>query len=359
MQRAARLSEERGWPVDTLKSTSTALVLLFANRPAGERVPYSEIARCWAPRMSAPRVVDVLTDLDLLDDDRPRAIRTWIDTKSGTLPPGFRDDVRAWLLWMLDGDERTQPRSQASLYVYFGQVRPLIEGWSSTRTRLREVTKADVDTALAPLRGHQLRNAITALRSLMRFARKHRLVFADPARHLNVGRDVQRTAMPMTDEQIAETPAQRLVVALAAVHAARAKSIRELTLDDVDLANRRITIAGNRQRLGELAHAVLLAWMEHRRATWPHTANRHVLVSRMTALGLGPVSHYYLKKHLLLRGVHLELIRGDRVLQEALATGADPLHLAVMFNLHFTTAIRYADIARRVLDGRLEPDTRS
>jgi hypothetical protein len=45
-------------------------------------------------------------------------------------------------------------------------------------------------------------------------------------------------------EQAASNPAQRLIVALAAVHAARTTAIRHLTLDDLDLPNRRITLAG-------------------------------------------------------------------------------------------------------------------
>jgi hypothetical protein len=61
-----------------------------------------------------------------------------------------------------------------------------------------------------------------------------------------------RTVLPMTAGQIraagqaAVTPAQRLAIALAAVHAARPQAIRELTLDDIDLPSRRITLAGHR-----------------------------------------------------------------------------------------------------------------
>jgi hypothetical protein len=157
--------------------------------------------------------------------------------------------------------------------------------------------------------------------------------------------------------QIATTPGQRLVVALVAVHAARATAIRHLTLDDLDMPNRRITIAGHAQRLGELTHRALLAWLEHRRASWPRTPNRHILVSEKTALGSVPVSHTYLKRHLLQRGVYLEQIRGDRVLQEALAVGADPLHLTLIFNLSHSTASRYAEIAQNLLDGQLEQAT--
>jgi len=152
------------------------------------------------------------------------------------------------------------------------------------------------------------------LRSLFRFAKRHGLTFADPTRHLSGGRSAGRTVLPMTAEQIravqqaAVTPAHRLAVALAAVHAARPGAIRELTLDDIDLPNRRLTIAGHRQPLCEFTYHTLAAWLEYRRGTWPDTANRHVLISRISALGTGPVSPDYLDKHQL-RGISLEHIR--------------------------------------------------
>jgi len=190
---------------------------------------------------------------------------------------------------------------------------------------LREITSGDVDAVLEPLRGHRHYNAIMALRSLFRFAKRRGLTFADPTRNLSGGRGAGRTVLPMTAEEIraveqaAVTPARRLAIALAAVHAARPKAIRELILDDIDPPSRRIIIAGHRQPLCELTHHALLAWLGY----WPGTANRHVLVSRISALGTRPVSPDYLDKHQL-HGISLEHIRRDRILQEALATGADP-----------------------------------
>jgi hypothetical protein len=100
------------------------------------------------------------------------------------------------------------------------------------------------------------------------------------------------------------------------VHAARPKAIRELTLDDTGLPSRRITLAGHRRRLGELTRNALLAWLGYQHATWPNTANRHVLVSRISALGSEPVSADFPGKHQL-RGISLEHIRRDRILLEA------------------------------------------
>ena len=104
------------------------------------------------------------------------------------------------------------------------------------------------------------------MRSLFRFANKRGLVFATPAARLKAA-DPGSSLLPMTDaeiravEQAATSPAQRLIVALAAVRAARWAAIRDRTLNDVDLPNRRITIAGHRQRLGELTCRALRAWL--------------------------------------------------------------------------------------------------
>ena len=152
-------------------------------------------------------------------------------------------------------------------------------------------TSGDVDAVLEPLRGHRRYNAIMALRSLFRFAKRRGLTFADPTRHLRGGRGAGRTLLPMTAEQI--------------------------------------------------------------RAVEQAAANRHVLVSRIGALGTGPVSADYLDKHQL-HGISLEQIRRDRILAEALATGADPLHLALVFNIDHTNAMAYANAARNLLTSPAE-----
>jgi hypothetical protein len=159
-------------------------------------------------------------------------------------------------------------------------------------------------------------------------------------------------------EQIATGPAQRVIVVLAAVHAARDTDMQRLVLDDLDLPNRRITIGGHQQRLGDLAHQALQTWLNQRRAAaWPHTPNPHVLISRRTALGTDPVSQGYLQFHLRRHGVGLDRIRQDRILHEALATGADMLHLALVFDVSHATASRYAAIAQTLLDDELEQAT--
>ena len=364
---AIGLAEVRGWSAATIAGVFYGLKAVLDGHARGGPVPLSQVRQRVRPRShsSATRIAEVLAELGMLHDDTTAAIRAWIDRRTGELPAGFGRDVRAWLMVLLDGDARTRPRSHATVYFHFGRVRPFIQCWAATRGYLREITPSDVDTVLEPLRGHRRCNAITALRSLFRFARRRGLTFADPTRHLPGGRG-GRTVLPMTAGQIravqqaAATPAQRLAIALAAVHAARPGAIRELTLDDIDLPSRRISIAGHRQPLGELTRGALLVWLDYRHATWPGTANRHVLITRKSALGTGPVSASYLADYLGRdqRGISLEHIRRDRILAEALATGADPLHLALVFNIDHTNAMAYAGAARSLLSGPVARDER-
>lgn len=271
--------------------------------------------------------------------------------------------MRVWLLTPSQGGPRSTARSQSTLHTYCSSVRPLLEHVAEEHDHLREVTAKDITAVLAPLSGRRRRNAIAALRSLFRHAKKHGRIFADPTRRLR-SEEIPVSVLPLTEHEIsavertATHPIHRLVIALTAVHAARPAAIRPLTLDDVDLAARRFTFAGYQQRLTELAHDALTSWLVERRRRWPHTANRHVLITAANALGTAPVSADYLQVHFVRRGVDLERIRTDRILHEALIAGPDPLHLAFVFNLSHSTAARYADAAEKIMSSCDRPLTR-
>ena len=146
----------------------------------------------------------------------------------------------------------------------------------------------------------------------------------------------------------AVTPAARLAVALAAIHAARPKTIRELHLGDIDLGNRRLAIAGTPRPLDDLTAGLLLAWLAHRGRRWPGTANPHLIINQQTAMTTRAVSENWLTGSCRGLTATLERLRVDRQLEEALTCGADPLHLAAVFGIDDTTAIKYAAIARQL-----------
>jgi hypothetical protein len=230
----------------------------------------------------------------------------------------------------------TLPVRVQHLYVYFCCIRPFLDDWAAGYDHLREVTRSDVRAALGPLSGSRRATATSAMRSLFEFAKKRGLIFSNPTTGLK-GRPADFALLPMADEEIqaieqpADDLAGRVIIALAAENAARTGAIRHLTLDDLDLANRRITLAGRRQRLGDLSHRALRRWLRHRRTTWPHTNNPHVLISDKTAHGTGPISQPCVTLRMNHIGCTVDRIRKDRILHEALAARADPLHLSLVF----------------------------
>ncbi|MEU8103614.1 site-specific integrase [Nonomuraea muscovyensis] len=360
LQRMAEAAAAANWSAQTSGPALAGLSRIFGRHPDGQPVRLSQL-NAELRRSSGARLArTVLDEVGLFLDDTESTMRLWIERQSSTLPEGFRADVRTWLIVLLEGSARTKARSKSTLYAYFGRVRPHLLAWSQTRHQLREITENDISQVLNALTGHQRAGTFTALRSLFQFAKRHRLIFADPTRRLSVGRAPARVLQPMTDAEItkvklaAVTPEQRLVVALAAVYAMRASAIRHLTLDDIDLPRRHIRLSGHHKKLSEFAHRALVDWLHDRQRKWPHTPNRHVLISWKSAAGTEPVSDYYLTWRLLLLGIQLEQIRGDRVLQEALVVNADPLHLELVFNLSSQTAIEYADIARSLLERPIE-----
>ena len=143
-------------------------------------------------------------------------------------------------------------------------------------------------------------------------------------------------------------------MALAGIHAARSSAICALRLTDADPATGRLLLGGKARAPGDLTARLLRAWLEDRRARWPGTANPHLLINTQTALGTSPVSRTWATTALRGHAATIEALRVDRQLEEALATGADPLHLAVTFGLHPGTAVRYASSARQLLQTAAE-----
>jgi integrase len=235
------------------------------------------------------------------------------------------------------------------------RVHPLLLEWAEQYAHLREVTAADITAATEPLRGNLRRQTFTALRSLFGHCKKTGTIFADPTRGIGIGQAPLNLVQPLQPAEIdqataaAVTPAARLAVALAAVHAARPKTIRELHLDDINLGNRRLAITGRTRPPDDLTRHLLLAWLQYRRCRWPGTANPHLIINQQTAMTTRAVSENWLTGTCRGLTATLERLRVDRQLEEALTRGPDPLHLAAVFGIDDTTAIRHATIARQLL----------
>jgi hypothetical protein len=359
---AHQIGEAHGWRRGTRYAVHRGLIIVLSSHAAGDVVRHSEVFPAMrALEISVERVAEVLTAMSVLVDDRSSSFENWLKRKLDGLVEGIRQPTEAWLRTMRDGGPRTKPRDLATVWTHMGNVRPTLVAWSQRYDHLREVTGDDVLAALDGHTGSRRANLLVSLRSLFAFTKRTGKIFRNPTRGIRVGQHPYQLAQRLDQHDVdraaeaATTPAARLVLMLAAVHAAPTGAIRVLLLDDVDLGNRRLTIAGRTRLIDEFSHQILLEWLDYRRTRWPATANPHLLINQMSAHGTGPVSTIYFAKGKL-RGqpATLERLRVDRQLEEAVAHGPDPLHLAAVFGLDPKTAIRYAENARALLASTAE-----
>ncbi|OJF12357.1 hypothetical protein BG844_21280 [Couchioplanes caeruleus subsp. caeruleus] len=358
----ARLrSEARGWHPALLTGVDRILTILLSDHIPGDTITITQIhTLCKRLGVGAERVCEVLSDMDLLVDDRQPGFDVWLQRKLTGLTPGIRSAVEAWLRTLHDGGPRSRARHPATVWNYLNKALPSLHAWSNRYAHLREVTRDDIIAELDARNGVQRENLLVALRSLFRHCTKTRTIFRNATIRIKVGQRVYGVFQPLHPDDVdqavtaATTPAARLVLALAAVHAARTSQIRVLRLDDVDLGNRRIIIAGRIRPMDDLTHQLLRQWLEQRQHRWPATTNPYLLINQQTATETGPVSTFWTKKALRGHAATLEGLRRDRQLEEALTHGGDPLHLAAVFGIDAKTAIRYATTARRLLESAAE-----
>ncbi|MEU1171053.1 hypothetical protein [Streptomyces microflavus] len=324
-------------------------------------IRYSEIFPALRGRgLSVGHTAEVLDRLGLFADDRTPTVDRWLEHKLDGVTPGIRRTVEDWARVLVDGGPRAQPRARGTARSYLNEVQPLLLEWSGQYDHLREVTRKDILTARDATSGHQRENRVVALRSLFRHAKKTGQIFKNPTTRISIPRPVGPVIHPLNQGDIDEAvtaatrPHTRLILALAAVHAARPGMIRAMQLDDVDLGNRLITIADHIRPLDELTHRLLVDWLDYRRTRRPNTANPHLLITQKTAVEFGPVGKLWATEATRNFTATLERLRVDRQLEEALTHGADPLHLALVFGIDEKTAIRYAASARQLLASEAE-----
>lgn len=355
---AQRSAGTLGWSPGILAAVRGTLLAALCCRPADEPVRYSELVPLAAKDLSVERAADVLASIGMLDDDRPGPLDQAFQRHLKDIAPAIRADAQDWLVQLIEGTSRTRPRSRATAAEYLRAAAPALTAWSRDHDHLREITASQVSQSLAVLPAGSPRvQALIALRSLFRYLRAKRRIFRNPTARIRPGPARMGVLIPLDDADYqrtsaaAATPGQRLALVLAAVLAARPASIAGLQLDEIDLGNRRITISGQHRHLDDFAYNVISDYLDYHRSRWPGTANPHVLISQRTAHDTRPVTGYYLSHIFKGHGIPLDRMRSDRWLEEALSRGPDPLHLAAVFGISTSTAMRYAWAARLILEG--------
>lgn len=361
-QQAARaLGEARGWSRWITSDVNRALVIVLSGFREGESIRYSELFPALRVRgLPVVRTAEVLNRLGLFADDRAPAVDQWLERKLGGCPevsvvpskPGFaRSSTVARGPGLAPGTRHGPTWVRPSRCCWSGPAATTTCEKSPGKTSSRPATMSPANSAKAGSSPCGLCSGTR--RRTARSSATPRAASESPGRQAMF---LQALAQSDIDEAIATaaTPDIRLIVALAAIHAARPKMIRTMQLDDVDLGNRRITVGGHVRPLDDFTHRAVLDWLDHRRSRWPNTANPHLLITQKTAVELGPAGKLWTTRATRNLTATLERLRVDRQLEEALTHGADPLHLALVFGIDEKTAIRYADSARQLLQAEIE-----
>lgn len=260
-------AEARGWEHVARRAMQRVLVMLLAEHREPDRIRVSDFAAAAAEQyINLDYVVEILTTMDIVDDDRPARLEGWMTGKLADLPDPWRRDLHSWGRLLRDGGPRSRPRTESTVRTYLNVAADAAASWPHC-DHLREVTRDDVIAYLTTLRGRRRETATTALRGLFRWAKTYKLIFRNPTRGIR-GVKVPDPIWPLLEPDAitasvtaATTVQARLCVVLAGVHAARPGQIRALHLDDVDLAGRRLTIAGHSRPLDDLTAQVLLDWL--------------------------------------------------------------------------------------------------
>ncbi|MFF9453258.1 hypothetical protein [Streptomyces flaveolus] len=156
--------------------------------------------------------------------------------------------------------------------------------------------------------------------SQLAWAKRNGLIFRNPASRIKVGKYEYAVLQPLIPGQVdhsvaaATTPATRLILALAAVHAARVAQIANLT-PAPSVADHREPPPADQQQTA-------------------HTTSR--------------AGNHWISAPMRGQEATLERLRVGRQFEEAMVRGPDPLHLAEK------TAMRYADSARALLEHTAE-----
>jgi hypothetical protein len=334
-------------------------ILLACQDTPGAAIKASEAGMLAQVGIHIQPVLEVLAGAGVLHDDRPRTLDVWFANQLEGLPEPMVSEVRTWFEVLRDGSAtspRSLPRSRTTVQIRIRCAVPALHSWATAGHRsLREITRNDIKAAL-PASGNARALVGQAVKSLFRVLKARRVVFVNPTTHIRTGRPETRQPLPMNlalvkDSMNCDQPVRAALAAVLAFHAPRPGQLRTLHLTDIH--DGRLYLPSHTVLLAEPVKQRLSAWLDHRAARWPKTANPHLFINTRTAGRLGPVSGGWIN-HIL--GVSAQTVREDRILDEAIATDGDIRRLCDLFGLSIKAAERYT---RTVVEPNLANTTAS
>jgi hypothetical protein len=324
---------QHGWSKTTTQRTRWSLRALLGvlQHRAGPLPTSTVIARMEGTGWPVRPVIAILDQVGMLDEDRTPAIETWFQRQVAGLPPQITAELQAWF----------RPRQPGLIKTRCYWALPTIRSWAEDgRRSLREISREDVLAAL-PSSGNDRATTAIGLRSIFRVLKARKIIFINPTTRLDAGTVASREPLPIDDDQLREIlqsddPARAALGALIVFHGLSKSDLCALML--TDMSSSRLTIGDRTIPLAPAVCERIAAWLDHRNARWPNTANPHLFVHFRSAITLGPVGKQWLQ---LTLGVPVRALREDRILNEAHATGGDVRRIVDLFGMSANAAGRY------------------
>ncbi|WP_125592197.1 hypothetical protein [Amycolatopsis balhimycina] len=337
-----------GWDGKVTTRTRMGLhILLGLQDTSGAAINATDVIALSCLRVPVRPILDVLTAVGYLHDDRVPTIERWFAHKTAELPETIVTDLQLWFDVMRHGHTsppRSKPRAPRTVQSKLRWALPALHAWAEAgHEHLREITRDQV-LAVLPASGTPRHTMLQGLRSLFRLLKVHKRVFVNPTARIPVGRLTGRIPLPAPVDRIREAladddPTRAAIAALVAFHALASGQLRDLQVTDV---------YDGRLHLGDrsipLAYPVrdrLRIYLDYRAARWPATGNPHLFIHYRSANHIGPVQIEWLAHRL---GLPTQSLREDRILHEVHATGGDIRRLCDLFGLSVAGAERYVAV---------------
>lgn len=291
--------------------------------------------------------LEVLARAGLLRDDRVPAVRHLFLERIAGLPEPMLDQLESWYSIMANGSDRAprrHPRSHKTIRLNIRGMAPVLHTWvGAGHTSLATITRDDVLADLPQERIARL-HAFAGLRSLFTVLKGHKVVFLNPTARMTAGPGPVNQPLPVETATLraalnAPDPARAFAVALVAFHGVTAQELRTIRL--IDIVDGYLHLPDRGIPLAEPVRVRLRAYLDHRAARWPTTANPYLLVNRRSAPRTTPVDarHPWHKLE-----VNARAVREDRILHEVFATAGDLRRICELFGLSVTAAMRYTSV---------------
>ncbi|MEU8196301.1 hypothetical protein AB0C10_21195 [Microbispora amethystogenes] len=355
---AGQHAAQHGWSRRTTENVRRAVrILLGIQDTPGAAIKASDVMLLPAISLPARAVTDVLAAAGMLADDRTPAIERWFPIQIADLPEPMRHELGVWFRIARAGrttPPRLLPRSDHTVKNQLHAALPVLRQWGATHPSLREITRADV-AAVLPAGGYARGSLLQGLRSIFKVLKVEKLVFINPTARLSAPVPAMQAPRGVDLAALRRVlngpdPTAAALAALLAFHAVRVKQLCHLRVTDV--RDGRLHLDGQVILLAEPVRQRLRAYLDHRNARWPDTANPHLFIHYRNATHTTAVTNWWIGQRL---GMTPQLIRQDRILDEADATHGDLRALSDLFGLSVTMASRYASTITTALDQATPP----